>query len=93
MIVIAIFIIKYRKWPETCLTILPLFYNVPDWIILSSSPAKANILLGEEKFLISPYSDKIVAADISPNPVMDNILGLSSLIIIEICLSIGSIFL
>ena len=41
---------------EPCFTILPLVSNVPDWIILGSSPAKANILLGEEKFLISPYS-------------------------------------
>ena len=54
--------------------------------------AIANILLGDEKFLISPYSDKIVAADISPSPGIESILGLSSLIIVEICLSIGSIF-
>lgn len=65
--------------------------NGTDWIILGSSPAKANILLEEEKLEISPYSDKIVAAEISPKPGIDNILGLSSLIIVEICLSIGSI--
>ena len=64
---------------------------VPDWIILGSRPAKANILFGDEKLLISPYSDSIVAADISPNPGMVNILGFSSLIIVEICFSIGSI--
>ena len=58
---------------------------------LGSRPANASILFGEEKFLISPYSDKMVAADISPNPGMDSILGFSSLIIVEICFSIGSI--
>ena len=47
--------------------------------------------MGEEKFLISPYSDKMVAVEISPNPGMDSILGLRSLIIVEICLSIGAI--
>ena len=72
---------------------MPLYSNVPDWLMLGSRPAKANILFELEKFLISPYSDKIVAADISPIPGMVSILGLSSLIIVEICLFIGSILL
>ena len=40
----------------------------------------------------TPDADKIIAADISPNPGMVSILGLRSLIIVEICLFIGSIF-
>ena len=60
--------------------------------IARSIAKNPNILFGDEKFKTSPYSDKIVAADISPNPGIVNIFGLSSLIIVEICLSIGSIF-
>ena len=47
--------------------------------------------LMKEKLFIFSYSDKIEAADISPIPGIVNILGLSSLIIVDICLSIGSI--
>ena len=83
---IAEFIMAYLRWPEPCLTILPLDSNVPDCFILGSKPAKANILFGLEKFLISPYSDKMDAADIFPIPGIVSILGLSTLIIVEICL-------
>ena len=74
---------------RTMLTILPLNSNAPDCITLGSKLAKASILFGLERLEISPYSDKIIAADILPNPGMVSILGLRSLIIVGICLSLN----
>ena len=61
--------------------------SVPDCEILGSIPAKATQASADLNLDKSPNSEMIPAQDIIPIPLIERVGGLSSLIIIEICLS------
>ena len=91
MTVIATFIIECLKYPEPRLTIFPFEDIVPDSITPGSRPANESICAGLLNFEISPNSEMIEAQEITPLPGIESVGGLSSLIIVEIFLSIESI--
>ena len=76
------------KYPEPRFTILPFDNIVPDWLISGSKPANESIWFGLLNLEMLPNSEMIEAHDIAPIPVIERVGGLSSLIIVEISLSI-----
>lgn len=50
---------------------------------MASSPAKDNIAFGEEKRFTSPYSVRIIAAEIALTPLIERVGGFSLEIALE----------
>ena len=59
---------------------------------MASSPAKDNSAFGEEKRFTSPYSVRIIAAEIALTPLIERVGGFSLEIALVIIFSVYSIF-